>query len=155
MPANISVELAYRSSVISIPGSGNDLTVRQRVRFAPPLPQSFIVNDLDYAVDITSLLSSGLPSAPKPFATADFDDCSGADDHNRSGWLPWAVAAFLAGLFLAGFKWIPGLAGHILEVALLLFAAYIIGCLTGCGCRQFAGGDTSHHGREGHGHGAH
>lgn len=79
VPANISVELAYRSSVISIPGSGNDLTVRQRVRFAPPLPQSFIVNDLDYAVDITSLLSSGLPSAPKPFATADFDDCSGAD----------------------------------------------------------------------------
>ncbi|MFO1166923.1 MAG: hypothetical protein U1E19_02230 [Rhodoblastus sp.] len=81
--------------------------------------------------------------------------CSGADDHKRSGWLPWAVAAFLAGLFLAGFKWIPGLTGHILEVALLLFAAYIIGCLTGCGCRQFAGGDTTHHGREGHGHGAH
>lgn len=78
--------------------------------------------------------------------------CSGAEDHKRSNWLAWATAAFLAGLFLAGFKWIPGLLGHLLEVALLLFAAYIVGCLTGCGCRQAAGGDGA---RGSHGHSAH
>ena len=77
--------------------------------------------------------------------------CTGPEDHGRSNWLSWAVAAFLAGLFLAGFKWVPGLLGHILEVALLLFAAYIVGCLTGCGCRQLGAQSGDH----GHGHGAH
>ena len=67
--------------------------------------------------------------------------CTGHDHNQRSNWLAWAVAAFLAGLFLAGFKWIPGLLGHLLEVALMLFAAYIIGCITGCGARSVAGGD--------------
>ena len=43
--------------------------------------------------------------------------CTGADDRARGNWLPWAIAAFLTGLFLAGFKWIPGLFGHLLEVA--------------------------------------
>lgn len=83
--------------------------------------------------------------------------CGGGEDRNRSNWLAWAVAAFLAGLFLAGFKWIPGLLGHLLEVALLLFAAYIIGCLTGCGCRQAAGGEGAHgpDGGHGAGHDAH
>ncbi|MCB1536867.1 MAG: cell envelope biogenesis protein TolA [Rhodoblastus sp.] len=76
--------------------------------------------------------------------------CTGHDHNQRSNWLAWAVAAFLAGLFLAGFKWIPGLLGHLLEVALMLFAAYIIGCITGCGARSVAGGDD---GGGGHGHG--
>jgi len=77
-PTDAAVELAYRSSVISIPGSDSDVTVRQRVRFAPPPPTTFIVNDLDYAVDIASLRAAGLPTAPKAFATARFDECSGA-----------------------------------------------------------------------------
>ena len=77
--------------------------------------------------------------------------CTGHDHNQRSNWLAWAVAAFLAGLFLAGFKWIPGLLGHLLEVALMLFAAYIIGCITGCGARSVAGGDDGGHGH-GHGH---
>ena len=50
-PTDAAVELAYRSSVVSIPGSGSDATVRQRVRFAPPPPMSFTVDDLDYAVE--------------------------------------------------------------------------------------------------------
>jgi len=77
-PTDAAVELAYRSSVISIPGSGSDVAVRQRVRFAPPPPTTFIVNDLDYAVDIASLRAAGLPTAPNAFATARFDECSGA-----------------------------------------------------------------------------
>ena len=78
VPANVAVQLAYKSSVISIPGSGNDLSVRQRVRPAPPLPTTFTVNDLDYAVDIASVRSGGLPNNTAPFATARFDVCTGA-----------------------------------------------------------------------------
>lgn len=73
--AQVRVQLAYRSSTISIPGSGSDTSVRQRVRPAPPVPQTFQVNDLDYAVDITSALPAGLPAT---FATVRFDACSGA-----------------------------------------------------------------------------
>ncbi|HSP99119.1 MAG TPA: hypothetical protein VL049_17995 [Candidatus Dormibacteraeota bacterium] len=77
-PTDAEVELAYRSSVISIPGSGSDVTVRQRVRFAPPPPTTFMVDDLNYAVDITSARALGLPTAASLFATAKFDGCSGA-----------------------------------------------------------------------------
>ncbi len=51
----------------------------------------------------------------------------------RASWLGWALAVFLGGVFLALFRVVPGLAGHLLEVLLLLFAAYIIGCAFGCG----------------------
>ncbi|HMN72791.1 MAG TPA: hypothetical protein PKA55_13085 [Rhodoblastus sp.] len=78
--------------------------------------------------------------------------CDGVDDEPRGAWLAWAVAAFLAGLFLAGFKWIPGLPGHVLEVALMLFAAYVVGCVTGCGGRSVAGGATDAAPHD-HGHG--
>jgi cysteine-rich repeat protein len=77
-PTSAAVELAYRSSVVSIPGSGSDTTVRQRVRFAPPVPASFTVNDLNYALDIDSRRTAGLPTSPNPFATARFDVCTGA-----------------------------------------------------------------------------
>ncbi len=53
----------------------------------------------------------------------------------RASWLGWAIAVFLGGVFLALFRVVPGLAGHLLEVLLLLFAAYIIGCAFGCGGR--------------------
>ncbi len=79
--------------------------------------------------------------------------CDGPDDGPAGNWFAWAVAAFLAGLFLAGFKWIPGLPGHVLEVALMLFAAYIVGCITGCGGRSVAGGGADHASHD-HGHGA-
>jgi len=71
----VVVQLAYRSSVISIPGSGSDTSVRQRVRFVAPVPQPFLVDDLDYAVDIDSTRAAGLPGR---FATVRFDTCSGA-----------------------------------------------------------------------------
>lgn len=76
-PSDLEVQLAYRSSVISLPGTGSDASVRRRVRFAPPVPSTFVVTDLDYAVDIVSQRAMGLPTAPSPFATAQFDDCSG------------------------------------------------------------------------------
>lgn len=79
-PSQVQVALAYRSSVVSLPGTGSDVSVRRRVRFAPPPPNPFVVNDLDYAVTIASTVASGLPTAPAPFATAQFDVCSGASD---------------------------------------------------------------------------
>jgi cysteine-rich repeat protein len=77
-PSQTAVQLAYRSSVISIPGSGNDISVRQRVRAAPPLPTTFSVADLDYAVDVQSARAAGLPVNTAPFASARFDRCDGA-----------------------------------------------------------------------------
>lgn len=75
VPQTASVQLAYRTDALSIPGSGNDITVRQRVRAAPPIPSAFMVNDLDYAVDIQAIRTAGLGS---PFATARFDTCAAA-----------------------------------------------------------------------------
>lgn len=71
-------------------------------------------------------------------------------------WLGWAIAAALAGAFAALLRWIPGLAGHLLEVALLLFAAYVIGCGIGCGARGLGGdGGRAHHDSDGHSHDSH
>ena len=44
-----------------------------------------------------------------------------------SGWFRWGVGAFVVGLVVALFKWIPGRFGFYLETALLLFGAYVIG----------------------------
>jgi cysteine-rich repeat protein len=74
-PQTASVQLAYRTSVLGLPGSGNDVSVRQRVRAAPPIPSSFVVTDLEYAVDIQAMRMAGLGS---PLATARFDVCDGA-----------------------------------------------------------------------------
>lgn len=74
-PQTTSVQLAYRTSVLGLPGSGNDISVRQRVRAAPPIATSFGVNDLDYAVDIQAMRMAGLGA---PFATARFDVCTDA-----------------------------------------------------------------------------
>ena len=57
----------------------------------------------------------------------------------RDRWHGWAILAALALTFVAILKWIPGLAGHVLEVALLLFFAYITGCA--CGCAFSRAGD--------------
>ncbi len=82
VPREVRVQLAYRSSVLSLPGSGTDRSVAQRVRFAPPVPDAngFTVRDLDYAVEIASTRAAGLPLDPGPFATARFDVCGGAPD---------------------------------------------------------------------------
>lgn len=59
----------------------------------------------------------------------------GASDARGGNWIAWAGVAWIVGLFLALFRVVPGLAGHLLEVLLLLFAAYIVGCFIGCGGR--------------------
>ncbi|MFO1116915.1 MAG: cell envelope biogenesis protein TolA [Beijerinckiaceae bacterium] len=46
-------------------------------------------------------------------------------------WLYPALGAWGVGLLLAVVKVVPGALGHALEVALLLFAAYIVGCFAG------------------------
>ncbi|ACB94839.1 hypothetical protein [Beijerinckia indica] len=46
-------------------------------------------------------------------------------------WLRAAGLVFVVGLVVALLHWLPGLAGLYLETALLLFAAYLIGCLLG------------------------
>ena len=74
-PHQVSVQLAYRTDVLGIPGSGNDVSVRQRVRAAPPIPSSFTVNDLNYAVDIQAARTAGLGA---PFAMTTFDTCTAA-----------------------------------------------------------------------------
>jgi predicted flap endonuclease-1-like 5' DNA nuclease len=48
-----------------------------------------------------------------------------------SGWLRWALVAFILGLILVLLNILPGRLGLWLESALFLFASYIIGCLLG------------------------
>lgn len=56
----------------------------------------------------------------------------GAPHERRLGWLTWGLAALAIGAVVALAAMLPGFAGHALEVALLLFAAYLLGCLIGC-----------------------
>lgn len=57
------------------------------------------------------------------------------------GWLAPAGIVFAVGLFLAAMKWLPGFWGLALEVALLLFGAYIFGCALGCRFGRAPAGD--------------
>ena len=72
-PTTATVLLGYNSAVMSIPGSGNVLSVRQHVVAPPPIPQSFAPNDLDYAVRV--LVSRNTPLGE--LFTASFDRCTG------------------------------------------------------------------------------
>ncbi|MBB3609800.1 hypothetical protein [Rhizobium sp. BK602] len=64
---------------------------------------------------------------------------------SRSGWWPDAWPGwfkllgllFLIGLVVAIFKWLPGLAGHYLETALLFVGSYIVGCFLGSWLASF------------------
>ncbi len=75
-PTSVTVLLGYRSSRVSIPGSGNATTVRQRVTYPapPPFPQE--PNDLNYALRLVVGRSAGIQNGL--FATVRFDRCSGA-----------------------------------------------------------------------------
>jgi cysteine-rich repeat protein len=72
----VEVQVAYRTNVVNLPGSGTDTTIRQRVRFkgAAPPPGGFSVNDLDYAITVR-MARPGISGA---FASARFDLCTGA-----------------------------------------------------------------------------
>ena len=48
-----------------------------------------------------------------------------------SGWTAWATVLFLIGCVVALLKLIAGRRGHYLELGLIFFAAYIIGCWLG------------------------
>ena len=59
-PITATSLLAYRSGIVSIPGTGNALTVRQRVTFPAPIPNSIAINDLDYALRVVIGRTAGL-----------------------------------------------------------------------------------------------
>jgi hypothetical protein len=72
-PTAVTILIAYDSAVLSIPGSGNELSVRQRVVAAPPFPQTHSPNDLNYAARLVH--SRSTPVAV--IATVSFDRCQG------------------------------------------------------------------------------
>ncbi|MBA8902306.1 hypothetical protein [Phyllobacterium sp. P30BS-XVII] len=53
------------------------------------------------------------------------------------GWFKLLCLLFLLGLVVAILKWLPGLAGHYLETALLLLGSYIVGCFLGSWLASF------------------
>jgi hypothetical protein len=74
-PSAVTILLGYRSSLVSLPGSGNATTVRQRVKNTPS--NAIVqVNDLDYALRV--VLSRGSGIAVGRLFTVDFDSCTSA-----------------------------------------------------------------------------
>ncbi|MGE0519256.1 MAG: hypothetical protein AB7P78_09650 [Candidatus Binatia bacterium] len=73
-PTGATVLLGYHSGLVSIPGSSNDVSVRQRVLPPAPLPQSFSVNDFDYAARVVITRNTTLGH----LFTAQFDRCQDA-----------------------------------------------------------------------------
>lgn len=67
--------LAYRSRLVSLPGSGSDRSVRSRVKDTPA-NAIVAVNDRDYALRIVLARAAGIPA--ETIATVDFDGCQGA-----------------------------------------------------------------------------
>jgi predicted flap endonuclease-1-like 5' DNA nuclease len=56
---------------------------------------------------------------------------SGGRTDWRAGWFPWGIGAFALGLLIAALKLLPTRLGFYLDTLLVLFAAYIVGCLLG------------------------
>jgi len=75
-PITATTLLGYRSNRISIPGTGMVNTVRQRVTFPPPLPNTIGISDLDYAVRVVVGRTNGIPAGL--LYTVKFDTCQGA-----------------------------------------------------------------------------
>jgi hypothetical protein len=76
LPTTVTVRLGYRSDLVSIPGSGNASTVRQRVTYPPPPPFPQEPNDLNYALRLVVGRNAGFANGL--FATVRFDRCQGA-----------------------------------------------------------------------------
>jgi hypothetical protein len=76
IPTTATTLLGYRSNRVSIPGTGNATSVRQRLTYPAPLPNTASFNDLDYAIRVivgrTAGLTNGLLYSVK------FDTCQGA-----------------------------------------------------------------------------
>ena len=71
--STVTVLLAYRSSVVSLPGTGSMASSRVKNR---PSTTIVTVNDLDYALQVGLSRSSPLPVGR--IFTVDFDSCDGA-----------------------------------------------------------------------------
>lgn len=71
----VTIDLNYRGSVASLPGTRNDASVRERITGLPAGGQS-IINDRDYSVRIVKSRTEALPQGL--FFTATFDRCVGA-----------------------------------------------------------------------------
>jgi hypothetical protein len=57
----------------------------------------------------------------------------------RDGWIIWGVLAFVIGVIVAALKLLPGRYGLWLEIALLMFAFYVVGCFLGGGLKTLLG----------------
>jgi hypothetical protein len=68
-----------------------------------------------------------------------------ASTESRAGraWSALGALAFAGGCALAWLEVVPGLPGHILEVALLLLGGYFAGCLLGSLATPPGAGDRS------------
>ncbi len=75
--SSISALVAYRSTRLSIPGSGTAGSVTARVVAPAPPPNPFIRNDLNYAVRIVATRTGGWNPPTSLLATITFDLCSG------------------------------------------------------------------------------
>ena len=75
-PTTTTVLIGYRSSRVSIPGTGGATSVRQRITFPPPLPNVATPNDLDYALREIVGRNAGLTDGL--LFTVKFDRCTAA-----------------------------------------------------------------------------
>src|SRR5215470_2456506 len=61
----------------------------------------------------------------------------------RDGWIVWGALAFVIGVIVAALKLVPGRYGLWLEIALLMIACYIVGCVLGGGLKRLVGAHES------------
>jgi hypothetical protein len=61
----------------------------------------------------------------------------------RGGWIIWGALAFGIGVIAAALKLLPGRYGLWLEIALLMFAFYIVGCFLGGSLKKLLGAHES------------
>ena len=61
----------------------------------------------------------------------------------RDGWILWGALAFVIGVIVAALKLLPGRYGLWLEIALLMFAFYIVGCFLGGRLKRLLGAHES------------
>jgi cysteine-rich repeat protein len=73
--SSTSLLVSYRSSALSLPGSGMDTTVRQRVSMTPS-NTLVTVNDLGYALTVVMSRAAGIPAGRVAVVT--FDTCTDA-----------------------------------------------------------------------------
>jgi hypothetical protein len=75
--SSLSALIGYRSTRMSIPGSGTASSVNARVVAPAPPPNPFIRNDLNYALRIIATRTAGWNPPTSLLATITFDLCSG------------------------------------------------------------------------------